>query len=142
MKKFAVRCSAMALLGVAMAAFSAGNSSAANLADEPTIKEIMHKLYDKGAIKDKIAGDLKAKEPNWDDLSAAVKELVPLAKALGKNKQPKGPDESWMKLTDGYAKAAVDLEKAAADKDAKAANTAFKVILGCASCHPAHRPKK
>jgi len=136
MKRFAIRCSALALLGLGVALFSSP-STAANLAD-PDIKEIMKKVNKDGLCK-AIGTSLKAKEPKWDDLADKAKELVPLAKALGKNKPPKGTDDSWTKLSGGYAKAAEDLEKAVSDKDAKAASAAFKTISDCKGCHSLHK---
>jgi hypothetical protein len=138
MKRFAVRCSALALLGLAVVVFSSP-STAANLADEPTIKEVMKKVNSKDGLCKAIGTGVNAKEPKWDEISEKAKALVPLAKALGKNKPPKGTEESWTKLSGGYAKAAEDLEKAAADKDAKAAKAAFKTISDCKGCHSLHK---
>jgi hypothetical protein len=137
MKRFAINCSALAVLGLAVAMFSTP-STAANLAD-PDIKEIMKKCNTKGGICGSVGAELKSKEPKWDDVTAKAKEWVPLAKALGKNKPPKGSEESWTKLSAGYAKAAEDLEKAAEAKDAKAATAAMKVLTDCKGCHSQHK---
>jgi hypothetical protein len=139
MKRFAIGCTAFALLGISIATFSTSDTTAANLADEPTIKEVMHKVNDKGALKDMIAANIKGSK--WDELGTSAKELVPLAKAMSKHKQPKGSDESWTKLAGGYAKAAEDLEKAAADKDAKLAQASLKTLTACGGCHSQHKPK-
>jgi cytochrome c556 len=138
MKRFAVTCAGLTALGVAMVACS--SMTAANNLDDPTIKEIMDKVNKgKDCLKNEIDADIKGAK--WDDLSTKAKELVPLAKALGKNDPPKGSKESWKKLTDSYAKAAEDLDAAATKKDATAAATAFKGLTACGACHMAHRPK-
>jgi cytochrome c556 len=137
MKRFAVTCTALTVLGVAIVACS--STTAANNLAEPTIKEVMKKVNGKAGLKGDIDADIKAAK--WDDLTTKAKELVPLAKALGKNDPPKGDKESWKKYTDAYAKAADDLEAAAEKKDADAAKTAFKVITTCMGCHSAHRGK-
>lgn len=140
MKSFAVRCSVVAVLGLAMVV-CAKQTKAANLADDPDIKTIMKKCNaGKGAICSKVGADLKATEPKWDEVSDLVKDWVPLAKALGKNDPPKGDKESWKKLTDAYAKAADDLEKATKDKDLTAAKAAYKTLsTGCTGCHKLHK---
>jgi len=141
MKRFAVTCAGLTALGVAMVACS--SMTAANNLAEPTIKEVMTKVNKgKDCLKNDIDADIKAAK--WDDLTTKAKELVPLAKALGKNDPPKGDKESWKKLTDAYAKAAVELEAAAEKKDATAAQAAFKGIgIGavCMGCHSVHRGK-
>jgi hypothetical protein len=138
MKRFAVTCAGFTALCVAIVA-SSSMTAANNLAD-PTIKEVMKKVNTgKDGLKSVIDADIKAAK--WDDLTTKAKELVPLAKALGKNDPPKGDKESWKKLTDAYAKAAEDLEAAAEKKDATAAAAAFKGITGCMACHSVHRGK-
>ncbi len=138
MKRFAVTCAGLTALGVAMVAFS--SMTAANNLAEPTIKDVMDKVNKgKDCLKNGIDADIKAAK--WDDLTTKAKELVPLAKALGKNDPPKGSKESWKKLTDSYAKAAEDLQAAAEKKDATAAATAFKGLTACMACHSVHRGK-
>ena len=137
MKRFAVTCAGLAALGVAMVACS--NMTAANNLADPTIKEVMQKVNGKAGLKGAIDADIKGAK--WDDLTTKAKELVPLAKALGKNEPPKGDKESWKKLTDSYAKAAEDLQAAAEKKDATAAAAAFKGLTGCMACHSVHRGK-
>lgn len=142
MKRFATRCAVVAALGVAMVIFSSPSTPvAANNAADPDIKTIMQKVNGKGKLCGSINAGLKEKEPKWDELSTKASELVPLAKALGKNDPPKGDKDNWKKLCDGYAKAAEDLEKACKDKDLKGAQTAMKTITACGGCHGAHRPK-
>jgi cytochrome c556 len=63
-----------------------------------------------------------------------------LSKALGKNDPPKGDKKSWEKLTKDYLTNAEALQKAAADKDSKAAaSSQMKLQNSCKSCHGAHR---
>jgi len=102
MKRFPIPCTFLALFGVAVALFSAAQSTAANLADESTVKEVIHK------------------------------ELIPTAKAMAKNEQLKGSDESWTNLAVGYAKAAAELEKTAAHEDA---NVGQFSSMECIRCH-------
>jgi hypothetical protein len=143
MKCFAVRCAVLAAFGVALVAFSSGQTTAAN-ADDPTIKQIMQKVNGgKGVSLCKACNDgVKAEEPKWDELAVKAKTLVPLAKAMSKNKPPKGDEDSWKKFSEGYAKAAEDFEAAVDKKDAKAAQTAMATIADCRGCHTAHRPAK
>lgn len=139
MKRFGMRCAAVAVLGVAMVAFSLSTKTvvAAN-ADEVTIKIVMEKVNKSGMCK-ALGDGLKAKEPKWDDLAVKTKELVPLAAAMPKNKPAKGDEASWKKFAEDYAKAAVDLDKAVAAKDVKAAQEAHKVLANCAGCHKVHK---
>ena len=148
MKRFAVRFAVVAALGVAMMMINGSAAPvAANNADDPDIKEVMKKVNSAGlckAINEGVGNSKKVKvdTPSWDDLAVKVKELVPLAKALGKNKPPMGTEESWKKFTSAYAKAAEDLEAAVKDKNHDKAKAAAAVIANCAGCHAAHRPKK
>jgi hypothetical protein len=139
MKKLAMRCAVLAVLGAAMVVCSTSSMTAAN-AEDITIKVVMKKVNKDGLCK-ALGTGLAAKEPKWDELATKSKELLPLAKAMPNNKPPKGDEESWKKFATAYAKAAEDLDKAVADKDAKAALAAQKVIAACGPCHMAHRPK-
>lgn len=138
MKRFGM----VALLAASILYVGGTSGSAAQKdKDAPTIKEIMKAVNNPGTLCKDLGGLVKAKEPKWDDIATKAKELVPLAKALGKNKPPKGDDESWKKFTTAYAEAAEKLEKAAKDKDAAAALAAHKVIANCGGCHGAHKGK-
>ena len=138
MKRLGMRSAVVAVLGAAMVAFST-TTVANNNADDPTVKQIMQRANGKEGLCKGIGAGLKLKEPKWDDLQAKAKELVPLAQAMTKNKPPKGDAASWKKLSEGYATAAVDLEKAAAAKDAKGADAAMKVLSDCKTCHTLHK---
>jgi hypothetical protein len=139
MKAFATRGLLLAALGAAVVAFSGGSPVGANAAaDDVTIKIVMEKVNKSGVCKG-LGDGLKAKEPKWDELATKSKEVVPLAKAMVKNKPPKGEDASWKKFAEDYAKAAEDLDKAIAAKDVPAALAAHKVLANCNGCHKAHK---
>ncbi len=137
MKKFGMRCAVMAVLGVAMMVFSGNKQVVAN-ADDVSIKVVMEKVNKSGVCK-ALGDGLKAKEPKWDELAVKSKAVVPLAAAMVKNKPPKGDEASWKKFSEDYAKAAVDLDKAIAAKDAPAALAAHKILANCAGCHKVHK---
>jgi hypothetical protein len=106
-------------------------------AADPTTSEIMKKGHDK---TDGLITKIKAsaKDAKWDDAKKAADELKGFGEVLGKNKPPKGSDESWKTLTDKYktntAAAAAAVEK----KDAAAVNKALGGI-NCAECHKVHK---
>jgi len=92
-----------ALLGGLALLVAAGSNNAA-VAEDPDISTIMKKVNSgKTALKATMKAGLTAKQPDWDVLKTSAEQLTELAVALGKNKQPKGPDESWKKLTGLYA---------------------------------------
>lgn len=142
MKQLAVRCLAVAVLGAAVVYFGGRPEPVAANADEPTIKDVMQRANGKDGVCKALGTGLKVDEPQWDDLHAKAKELVPLAKAMEKQTPPKGTPESWKRYTTAYTKAAEDLEKATQAKDAKAADAAMKVLTNCMGCHTAHRVVK
>ncbi len=137
MRSLAFNSFAIAALGLAIVAFSQSADTVA--ADDITIKQVMKKVNGKNGICPFFKSELASKEPKWDVLSEKAKDLVPLAKAMGKNKPPKGDDASWMKLCSGYEKAAEALEKACADKNLKNAQAAMKTITNCGGCHKLHK---
>jgi cytochrome c556 len=149
MKRFAVRCAVVAALGVAMVIYtnSVTPVAANNADDDVPIKTVMKKVNVDGlcaAINKGVGNNKKfaVDTPKWDELAEKAKELVPLAKALGKNKPPMGSEESWKKYTSAYAKAAEDFEAAVKDKNQDKAKAAAAVIANCAGCHKEHRPPK
>jgi len=131
-----------ALLGGLALLVAAGSNNAA-VAEDPDISTIMKKVNSgKTALKATMKAGLTAKQPDWDVLKTSAEQLTELAVALGKNKQPKGPDESWKKLTGLYAENAKALEAAIGKKDAKASNAAYaKFFAGstCGACHKVHQ---
>ena len=118
-------------------------SAATALAQDkvPAIKEIMTRLNKPDGLYPAISKQLKADNPDWNELQQESKTFVKLATALGNNTAPHGDSASWAKLTKDYADNAQALADALAKKDKAAANTA-RVRLGgetCKTCHKAHR---
>jgi hypothetical protein len=108
----------------------------------PTIKEIMGKLH-KGttSLRPALGKELKAEEPNWEEVQKQTKEFALLAASIGKNDPPMGEKASWEKLTKAYADTAKAMDAAAQKKDKKAALAAHGKLSGaCLACHKAHRP--
>ena len=94
------------------------------------------------SLIEKLGKELKDDEPKWDDIQKQTKDLVDLGTALGKNKPPKGEQESWDKLTKKYLDEAKVLDEAAKKKDKSAAADAQKTLKTyCADCHKEHKPK-
>ncbi|HZT82850.1 MAG TPA: hypothetical protein VFA26_21645 [Gemmataceae bacterium] len=131
-----------ALLAAATLALAAHSTGAEDR--PPTVKEIMKKINrpSTGLLPDTTM-DLKEDEPDWKEIQTHTKEMVALAKALGKNAPPKGSKESWEKQTRAYLANVEALDAAARKKDKAAALAAVKKLApkaGCAGCHQAHRP--
>ena len=115
---------ALAALAVS-ATFALSTLRAADDKPKHTIKEVMQqhskaKLHTK-VIEGKASDEEKAK-------------LVEYYEALGKNKPPKGGEDSWKKLTD---------ELLAAAKDAKEGKEGFakrlEAAVKCGDCHKVHK---
>ncbi len=64
-----------------------------------------------------------------------VKDLLVAYEDLGKNKPPKGDEDSWKTKTTALLAAAKDV---AAKKDGAAA--AYSKAVKCMDCHSVHRP--
>ena len=111
--------------------------------EEPSIKAIMTKAHKGGnSLLAMLGKDLKAADPNWDDIHKKTKELVKLGTSLGKNVPPKGDKESWEKLTKSYLDTAKQLDAAVAAKENSKAVTAHsKLTKTCMACHKAHKGK-
>src|SRR5262245_10239140 len=91
----------------------------------PAIKDVMKRLNaGTNCLRVNIDKDLKADEPDWDEIQKDSKEFAQLAAALGKNAPPRGDQQSWQKLTSTYAADATALAAAAQRKDKKAAQAA------------------
>jgi cytochrome c556 len=87
-----------------------------------------------------LGQELKSGSPPWREIQAQAKEYLDLAKSLAKQAPPKGTKESWDEQTASFAEAAEALNKAARDKDLKAASTAHdQLATSCNSCHRTHR---
>jgi hypothetical protein len=123
MRKFGTSCAAVAVLGVAMVAFSrSGNVTAANADDKEkakyTIGEVMQQAHKSGLWKKVAAG-------NAD--KADREKLAELYKALAQGKPPKGELDEWKKTTEVMQKIAED-----AIKDPEAGK---KLKVNCGQCH-------
>jgi cytochrome c556 len=99
------------------------------------------------AFQNKVRGDLpkqlKAKSPEWDAIQKETKDWVAVAETLGKQKPPKGTDDSWKTQTEKYLTNVKAVDAAAEKKDADAATKAVATIgMSCGACHSQHRPKK
>jgi hypothetical protein len=107
----------------------------------PSVHDIMEKAHKvKSGLRDKIATEAKAASPKWDDAKKMSKEFVDLANALEKNKPPKGPEDSWKKLSKSYAAEVKALDEAVGKKDKMAVDKANKVLgANCKGCHDAHQ---
>ena len=107
------------------------------------IKAIMRKLAGPNPLPKRLGNELKAEMPDWDAIQVQTKDFAALAKELGTHEPPKGSKESWTTLTDAFADAASDLDKAAQAKDVAAANTACDTLANsCAACHKEHQNKR
>lgn len=134
--RFALGLALLAVLAVTL-------PSSAEDDKDPSIKEIMNKAHKGGdAILTKLGKDLAAKEPDWEDVTKLSKELASLGAALGKNKPPRGEQESWDKLTKEYQDTIKSLLAAADKKEQKDAIAAQKKLMGsCMGCHKLHKGK-
>src|SRR5262245_8589602 len=134
-----------ALAVVTALAVLAGYGSTAGAQDDktPTIKEIMGKAHRGGtALVSVIGNQLKAANPDWEAIQTQSKSLADLGVALGKNKPPKGTQQSWDRLTKAYNDNAQVLVMAAEAKDKRKAAAAHqKLAQSCMGCHTPHRPR-
>ena len=90
--------------------------------DKPkyTISDVMKKGHTpKGLLKKVIAGNATKEEKET---------LIEMYVALGKNKPPKGEEESWKEKSDALLKAAKDDDVAA-----------LKTASDCSACHKVHK---
>jgi len=134
--------------GAALAAMLTGlavswTQSSAEDDKEPSIKAIMTKAHKGGdSLLATVGKDLKAADPDWEDVQKKTKELVKLGTSLGKNEPPKGEKASWEKLTKSYLDTAKQLDKGAQAKEkSKAVAAHTKLTKMCAACHKAHKGK-
>ncbi|HEY7159235.1 MAG TPA: hypothetical protein VH575_35150 [Gemmataceae bacterium] len=132
-----------ALAAVLMGLAVSWTPSSAEDDKEPSIKAIMTKAHKGGnSLLAKVGQDLKAADPNWDDVQMKTKELVKLGTSLGKNEPPKGGKESWEKLTKSYVDTAKQFDAAAQKMEKTKAVTAHtKLTKMCMTCHKAHKGK-
>jgi hypothetical protein len=132
-----------ASLGLMAAVLSFGSASRADdKKDEklPTISEIMKKGHKE---TDGYIDLIKAasKDGKWEDANKYAKTLAFFGESLGKNKPPRGEDDSWEKLTKKYAENTKLVLKGTEDKDAAEVTKGLSGIK-CGECHSVHKPKK
>jgi hypothetical protein len=104
----------------------------------PSISEIMKKGHGaKGLLK---GIDSHVKSGMWDEAQTDAKLLKAFGEGLGKNKPPKGDDESWKKLTGEYKDNTKAVYDGADKKEAKDVTAGLKKIRGqCKTCHDANK---
>jgi cytochrome c556 len=102
---------------------------------------IMEKANKPGGPYFNVVRELKAKDPDWDDVLSDSEEINRLASALGKTTPAKGDAASWKNLSAAYADTARALEKAARGKNLGAARAAIARMgePSCTACHKLHR---
>ena len=104
-----------------------------------SIETIMKEAHGEDGLRAKIKTAVKEKK--WDDAKKEAEAWTKLAADLGKNKQPKGEDASWKKMTEAYEKSIKTLATAIKDEKASDVKTAEAAIgKSCGSCHKAHKP--
>jgi cytochrome c556 len=109
-------------------------------ADE--IKDIKGCMAFQGKVRKDVPDLLKAKDPNWDEVQKKTKDWVSMAETLGKQKPPKGSDESWKKQTDKYLGLVKDVDGAAEKKDLDGMKKGLGAVQNsCMGCHSQHRGK-
>ncbi len=128
-----------AVAGVVTLVLTVGVLSADDKDKVPTIAEIMEEGHSgKKSLLRKIGDAVD------DGKTASVekegKRLKELGEAIGKNKQPRGSDASWKKLTDQYKKQTAELAEAIAKKDQKKAEEGVtRLKKSCQACHDEHK---
>ena len=130
----------LALL-VALVAGAAYLGTAAAKDDE--IKDIKGCMAFQGKVRKDVPDLLKAKDPNWEEVQKQTKDWVAMAETLGKQKPPRGSEESWKKQTDKYLGLVKDVDSAADKKDLNAMKKGLGTIgMACGGCHGQHKPPK
>jgi cytochrome c556 len=110
-------------------------------ADE--IKDVKGCMAFQGKVRKDVPDLLKAKTPNWEEVQKQTKDWVAMAETLGKQKPPKGTDESWKKQTDKYLGLVKDVDSAAEKKDLDGMKKGLGTIgMSCGGCHGQHKPAK
>ena len=107
----------------------------------PGLKRIMTALA-KGpnSLTPLLGKELVEESPPWETIQGQSKEYARLAAEMASFDPPKGPKESWAKLTADYASHAADLDKAAQAKDKPDALAAHaQLATSCKACHDQHR---
>lgn len=104
------------------------------------IRQVMMKIG-RGPNSTKAIGEeLNGGNPPWKTIQDQAKDYVAMARTLAGATPSQGTKESWKEQTDNFAEAAEALNKAAKDRDLKAAQAAQDQLANsCNSCHAAHR---
>lgn len=105
----------------------------------PTVAEIMEEGHSgKKSLLRKISDAID--DGKTGSVEKEAKRLKELGEVLGKNKQPKGTDASWKKLTEQYKKETAALAEAIGKKDQKKAEEAVaRLKKQCQACHDEHK---
>jgi hypothetical protein len=129
---------AFLMTALILAAAAAGGDAA----KPPTVKEIMGKLHrGPNCLRANIARDLRADDPDWEEIEKETREFVRLAEDLPKDTPPRGGKESWDTQTKLFVSNARALHAAAEKHDRQAALKAHAKLGNCKSCHDVHKPK-
>jgi hypothetical protein len=129
-----------AAAGVAALVLSVGVLAADDDKDKvPTVAEIMEEGHSgKKSLLRKISDAVD--ESKVATVEKEGKRLKELGEAIGKNKQPKGSDASWKKLTEQYKKETAALAEAIGKKDQKKTEEAVaRLKKQCQACHDEHK---
>ena len=112
-------------------------------AKDDDIKYIKGCMAFQGKVRKDVPELLKAKDPNWEDVQKQTKDWVAMAETLGKQKPPRGSDESWKKQTEKYLTTVKDVDSAAQKKDLDGMKKGLGFVSNtCKECHPQHKPAK
>lgn len=111
--------------------------------DADKIKDVKGCMAFQNKVRGSLPKQLKAASPEWDKIQKETKDWVAVAESLGKQKPPKGSDESWKTQTEKYLANVKAVDEAAEKKDADAATKGIATIgMSCGGCHSQHKPKK
>jgi len=112
-------------------------------AKDDEIKDIKGCMAFQGKVRKDVPKLLEAPETKWAEVQKDTKDWVAMAETLGKQKPPRGSDESWKKQTDKYLGLVKDVDAAAQKKDLDAVKKSMGAIgMSCNGCHSQHRPPK
>jgi cytochrome c556 len=112
-------------------------------AKDDDIKDIKGCMAFQGKVRKDVPDLLKAKDPNWEEVQKQTKDWVAMAETLGKQKPPRGSDESWKKQSEKYLTTVKDVDSAAQKKDLDGMKKGLGMVGGsCMGCHSQHRPPK
>jgi cytochrome c556 len=112
-------------------------------AKDDEIKDVKGCMAFQGKVRKDVPELLKAKDPNWEEVQKQTKDWVAMAETLGKQKPPKGSDESWKKQTDKYLGLVKDVDAAAHKKDLDGMKKGLGTVgMACGGCHSQHKPAK